>query len=287
VPASSDINIRKARALARRGRRFVGRQRIVLRGATPARMREPLPGRKKIFVLGSGRSGTHFLGWIVDAHPEIHSTIEDPRILDTVVTMAVHPRVEKRMFPALVRLYRREHGRVPDKHYADKTHPNIWIAERLADAFPEAVFLGIQREPFGTVASMLKHEGVRGWHEDWRVYPVPNRFLGITKELAARYDDLSLAEQCAVRWRSHAERMDELRERLGDRMWSVEYERLLTDTPTALAELQNFLGLATPLPPPELRHESLDKWRSQLTESDIAAIASVVGFDPPDAGSSK
>jgi hypothetical protein len=268
------------RAIARRGRRFLGRQMILVRGALPARVREPVPGRKKIFVVGSGRSGTHFLGWTIDAHPEIHSTIEDPRIFDAVVTMALNPRLEDRIFPSVVRLYRREHGRVPDRHYADKTHPNLWFAERLAEAFPEAVFLGIRRDPFGTVASMLQHEGVRGWHEGWRDYPIPNRFLGITEELAPRYDALPLAAQCAVRWRSHAERMDEARRRLGERMWFVEYERLLTDTDTALDELQEFLGLATPFPRPELRHESLDKWRSQLSDEDVAAIASVAGVEP-------
>ena len=33
----------------------------------------------KIFVIGSGRSGTHWVGYILEAHPDIHVTIEKPQ----------------------------------------------------------------------------------------------------------------------------------------------------------------------------------------------------------------
>jgi hypothetical protein len=63
--------------------------------------------------------------------------------------------------------------------YLDKSHPNIWIADKIKEEFPEAKFVGIERNPFATVSSMLKHRGVMKWHRDWKSFPVPNRFLGI------------------------------------------------------------------------------------------------------------
>jgi hypothetical protein len=259
------------------------RQGLARRLRRVDRLRAPKPvqpGRKKLFVVGSGRSGTHFLGYILEPHPQVYATIEDPDIFDDVTAMALDPAREPELYPKLEDFYRREHGRHGDRHYLDKSHPNLWIAERLADSFPEAVFLGIQREPYGTVASMLKHAGVLVWHERWREFPVPNRFLGIGEREAETYDELPLAAKCALRWRAHEARMRELQQRLGDRIWVGSYEELLTDTRSQIDDLERFLGLEQPIPDPELRRESLDKWRTQLSEQDIEAVASVVGAAP-------
>ena len=78
--------------------------------------------------------------------------------------MALDPSQQRELFPKLVRAYEEEKRRVQPKRYADKSHPNIWIAEALSEVFPDAQFLGIERDPFGTVASMLKHKGVLKWH---------------------------------------------------------------------------------------------------------------------------
>jgi hypothetical protein len=144
-----------------------------------------MAGSKKIFVIGTGRSGTHWLGQILQAHPDIHVTVEAPPIFAWSTAMALDPRQSPVLLPQLIRQYEIEHAAVAPRHYADKSHPNIWHAEDLAARLPDAVFLGIQRNPFATVASMLEHAGVLAWHERWREFPVPNRFLGITLENAA------------------------------------------------------------------------------------------------------
>jgi hypothetical protein len=240
----------------------------------------PASGRK-IFIVGTGRSGTHWLGHILQAHPLIHVTVEAPPIFAWATEMAVDPRRKPLVMPLLVQRYEQEHLAVSPRHYADKSHPNIWHAEDLAERLPDAVFVGIQRNPFATVASMLKHPGVLGWHDRWREFPVPNRFLGITAENAGEYDALPQAARCALRWKSHAERMAKLQTSLGGRLLVIGYEDLILRPDAEVARLTAFLGMATPIPVPAIKAESLDRWRRELSVEVQRQIATIAGV-PPD-----
>lgn len=239
----------------------------------------------KIFVIGTGRSGTHWLGHILESHPAIHVTIERPPIFSWATKMALDARRKRSLLPRLIRAYQLEHAAVAPKHYADKSHPNIWHAEDLAAALPESVFLGIRRSPYATVASMLKHPGVLQWHARWREFPVPNRFLGITQDMTHTYGDMPLAAKCAVRWRAHAERLEDLRVPLGRRLLVVHYEDLIRRPDDQCARLSDFLRLATPIPRPAIREESLDRWRTELSAEDQRLIADVTGITPDEASS--
>lgn len=239
-----------------------------------------MAGSKKIFVIGTGRSGTHWLGQILQAHPDIHVTVEAPPIFAWSTAMALDPRQSPVLLPQLIRQYEIEHAAVAPRHYADKSHPNIWHAEDLAARLPDAVFLGIQRNPFATVASMLEHAGVLAWHERWREFPVPNRFLGITLENAAAYPMLPQAVRCALRWQSHAARMDALRAVLGPRLLVVRYEDLILSTANEISRLADFLQLTTPIPLPPVKSESLDRWQHAMPADAIRQVASVTGIAP-------
>lgn len=234
----------------------------------------------KIFVIGTGRSGTHWLGDILQSHPGIHVTVEAPPIFRWVTDMALDPRRKTALMPKLVARYRHEHAAVAPRHYADKSHPNIWHAEELAAALPDALFIGIRRSPYATVASMLKHARVLAWHDRWRSFPVPNRFLGITSENHHGYDTLPLATRCALRWKSHAARMDELVGVLGDRLLVVGYERLIEETAAEMARLNAFLALDSPVPAPFIKAESLDRWSRELTADEQRQIEEVTGIAP-------
>ena len=45
----------------------------------------------QIFVLGTGRSGTHWLGYILDAHPDIHVAIEERTKFRLATRAALRP----------------------------------------------------------------------------------------------------------------------------------------------------------------------------------------------------
>jgi hypothetical protein len=234
-----------------------------------------------VLVIGTGRSGTHWLGYSLGDHPEMRATVEIEAMFTWATRMALDPAQEKRMFPRLVRAYRKQILKSAPRLYLDKTHPNIWLAEKLHEAFPDALFLGIERNAYATVASMMEHPGVSDWHRRWREFPVPNRFLGITPDLAATYDDLPLASQCAIRWRAHHERMEELKAVLGPSLMVIAYEEFAHRTQMIVEDLRVYLGLHAPVPVPDVKLDSLTKWRQQLTSQDLDAIESVVGFPPP------
>ena len=235
------------------------------------------PGSKKIFIIGSGRSGTHWLGYILKAHPDIRVTIEEEPQFGMATAMAVDARKKDELFPKLVQHYRFSHARVAPRHYADKSHPNIWLSEELAGVFPDAVFVGIQRNPYATVASMLKHYGVLAWHTWWKDFPIPNRFLGITASIADTYDSLPLAAKCALRWRAHAEQMRYLGSALKERLCVLSYENLILDTAWELARLTDFLNLDSSLPIPKVKRQSLDRWKQDLRPEDREAIDRIIG----------
>lgn len=171
---------------------------------------------RPVFVIGSGRSGTHWVGYSLGNHPEVHATIEVEPMFGWSSSMALNPALENQLLGKLVRAYKWQLLKSIPRLYLDKTHPNIWIAEKLKKAFPQALFAGIERNPYPTVASMLKHKGVLAWHKRWREFPIPNRFLGISLETAQVYDDIPLASKSAMRWVAHHDRMNVLKSTLGD-----------------------------------------------------------------------
>jgi hypothetical protein len=234
---------------------------------------------KKIFVVGTGRSGTHWLGNIIGAHPDVAATVEKPPIFPWVTQMALRPNMVSRLYPRLVRRYRQEHGVVLPKHYLDKSHPNIWIAEQLAESFPEALFVGIKRDVFGTVNSMLQHDGVLKWIHRWREYPLPSRFLGVGLDSAAAYEALPLEAKCAIRWKAHVMQLEHLSGVLGKRLMVLEYEKLQTDIAAELSTISAFLDLKTPIPLPQIKAGSLDKWKRELSAEQQRNISDAVhGF---------
>ena len=232
-----------------------------------------------IFVLGTGRSGTHWIAWILEDHPEIATLIEKPPIFNWVVEMALNKSSEEVLFPRLVSRYRAERSIAGRLYLLDKSHPNIWIAGLLQSEFPEARFLGVRRDVYGTVSSMLQHRGVRRWVEQWEEFPVPNRFLGVTEENKERYREMSLAGRCALRWLAHERQLDRLEKELGGRMYQVDYRRLHNETDVVLDELKGFLGLSLPINGPSVKKGSLDKWRSLLSDSDVRDIDHVLASE--------
>lgn len=232
-----------------------------------------------VFVLGTGRSGTHWVAWILEPHTELHTLIEKPPIFEWVTEMAIDAATEPRLLPPLLQRYRLEAASARPRRLLDKSHPNIWLAEKLAEAFPAARFIGVLRDVFGTVASSLRHEGVRYWVENWDAYPVPNRLLGISEENRDAYARMSLAGRCAVRWHAHLHRLDELESVLGDRMIRMRYHELQTNTTRELSRLQEFLELEEPIPQPKVNSDSLSRWKKDLSEQQIAEIRAVVGDD--------
>jgi hypothetical protein len=230
-----------------------------------------------VFIVGTGRSGTNWLALMLKTHPQIHVTVEKEPMFGWVTAMALQPPLRDGLYPRLARRYALEHALVRTKIYVDKSHPNLWIADRLAQSFPSAKFIAIRRDVRAVVASMLQHQGVMASIHDWKRYPVPNDLLGITVDNVDEYETLSLAAKCAHRWLSHTQRIEKLRPTLGPRLLVCEYEDLSQHSAAVLLKLNRFLDLTTPLATPAIKHASLDQWRQTLRAADLRDIDRVVG----------
>lgn len=229
-----------------------------------------------VFVVGTGRSGTHWVGYILDSHPDILVTVERQPMFQWVKRMALDPACVPELLPGLIARYDAYRSLAAPKIYADKSHPNIWLVEELLAAFPGGRFIGVLRSANATVASMLKHRGVLRTIEQWERYPLPNRFLGIGEDGAHAYRNMSLVERCALRWAAHANRLDELAASLPPHTYlRLDYDALAGSTTVELQRLQRFLGLERPFPPVEVKQEALDKWRRQLSSADLLAIEGI------------
>ena len=234
--------------------------------------------RKKIFVLGTGRSGTCWMGDILGQHPEVRSYVETRPLFDWVTQAAISTRDEQKLLPQIFAEYQRLYEEASPLHFADKSHPCIWIAEKLADRFPNAHFIGVTRDVEPTVASMLKHSGVRRWCEEWSRYETPNRFLGINERNLDWYRSATISERCAARWYAHHKELVRLQNVLSPCFIIIKYETLVVDTRSMLARLKEFLDLIIDFPEITPRTSSLTKWQKDLTPRDILAIQSAVNF---------
>jgi hypothetical protein len=236
------------------------------------------PSRRRIFVMGTGRSGTCWLGDLLGTHPSIQSFVEPRPVFDLVTAIAIDPRRKGSLLESVLGEYDRLFDLAQPLHFADKTHPVLWLAEEIAARFDDSRFIAMLRDVEPTVASMLQHRGVRRWCEQWVRYPVPNRFLGITPANLEWYKRASILERCVARWWAHHKEVLRLASILGSRLLVIRYESLVMDTRLNLAKVAEFLGLEEAFPEATAKDESLFKWKDYLTENDIASIHCCLEF---------
>ena len=242
--------------------------------------RLPYDLRMQIFVVGTGRSGTHWVGHILEEHPGVRATIETRPIFPIATRAAIQPKSRPILLPLLRLAYRREVKRSLPLAYADKSHPVIWFAEEVADWFPDARFVAIERNPFATVSSMLLHSGVSGWHANWRRHGIPNEFLGISEKSAPLYDGFSETQKAALRWESHHDRLEFLKKRLAPRLHVLDYEEMSLNFKRTLEGLWEFLDLRRIESSHQPNPRSLNNWRSHLTGEQIIEITEITGRSP-------
>jgi len=191
----------------------------------------PAPGRKlpiKVFVVGTGRSGTH---WLARSLRDSGFSCSMEAHLATANNIVLYNR--RFLWPKLIDRLRE------DKRIVDKSHVLLWEVEKLAEEFPDALFIAIKREKAAIVRSMLRHPEVRAWCANFRRLniPFPNRMLGC--DSAKRYESKTLEQRCALRCSAHIAEINRLETMMPkDRWLTVQYENLEAYAP----RLKDFLG---------------------------------------------
>ena len=236
--------------------------------------------KKIIYIMGTGRSGTHLLGRTVSSHPLIEGHIEDPDYFHPAVNIAVKQDISSQWYIGiqkyrLLRKYKSLIKQSSSDFILTKSHPVIWFSEYLMNKLDNALFIGIIRNQYQTVSSMLNHSGVQEWYS---MLPQnkPNRFLGITEENKSYFNDFPLESKCAYRWLSHKKELQRLQNVLKDRYLLFDYDDFVTHLDDHLQKISDFLNIENQFNPEALKTESLDKWRSYLTKEQIQHIDQVV-----------
>jgi hypothetical protein len=203
-----------------------------------------------LLVVGTGRTGSCWLGHILQSHPAITCTVEDSVTFPLARRMALYPSRSPECMGRLVAIYRdrvRKHAE-QGQHYADKAHPLLWRWRDLWRAFPGGVwFLSARRNCEDVVRSMLHNGAIRSQTDSgWRKLELPNRFAGIRRQ--EDYERRSLAGRCALRWAAHEAEADRLEAECPN-VIRVQYEQLRADPAGVLASIRQRLRLRAEFPP--------------------------------------
>ncbi len=233
-----------------------------------------------VFVVGTGRSGTHFTVRLLNGFARAHDPLdgrENQRILQEIATAAIHHRLPSR---AVIEYYRdcldSNNGIFLDQH-----HPNLFFAKYWAERHEGVVFLYPQRPAHQIVASMLRHQGVMSWYsyaQNWRRrwldrIPYPNQFLGLAR--ATDISKLPTHLLCAHRVIAHRKAYERAVADGAADLRRVDYEALLDDplaefsrafTASELGALGDFTLIERPT------KDSLTKYRDVLNDRQVAEI---------------
>ena len=232
--------------------------------------------QKKVFITGCGRSGTHWLARTFNNHPKFFTTIEKKPIILFARMLASDKSRCDELLPKIYKEYEQELKTHPNKHYLDKSQQIIWFIHYIVKRYPDALFLGIQREPYAAISSMLVHGGIPRTLNTWNKFPVPNRYFGISKSISKDYDQLSTVERCALYWLTHKLRLRIVKNTFMDKVKIIQYEKFATDTKKTLSEITTFIGLDKQLCSEDVTIESLTKWKSSMCVSDVNKIKGIV-----------
>ncbi|WP_178989003.1 sulfotransferase family protein [Winogradskyella schleiferi] len=228
-----------------------------------------------IFIIGSGRSGTHLLGRTVGHIAEVEAFIEDPKLFKKVTDVAINPNRKKSDIKKILKLYNSVFRQTNKSFVLEKTHPNIWLVEEILDYFETAKFIGIKRNVYATIASMLNHKGVLEWYNILPLNQV-NPFLGITEKNYELFKDLPLESKCALRWKSHYDRLTYLETKFPENVLVVDYEDFYNDYNGLMIKLERFLKLENHINSEALISSNIDRWKSELTDDQIKNIDEVL-----------
>jgi len=197
---------------------------------------------KCIFIVGTGRSGTHLLCRTLcsfERATDLMGGVEDPKTLGPTALAAISGcPIHERVYSTITKKCREanESGRV----YVDQTHPLLWFVESLSEIISESIFIFPWRPNEQILASMLKHKGVLEWYERLRHGAIaaeyPNRFFGISSK--TDIESYSLDKLCLARIVSHKNECLRLQTLLGQaRVRILEYERLAVRGASAITDL--------------------------------------------------
>jgi hypothetical protein len=190
-----------------------------------------------VFILGNGRSGTHFVAELINSSGKFEYNGEEEPMF--TISCRLNILGEKDLLPKLIDLYKDIEKMRKNKilGYIDKCHPNLFIAEKLRENIKDAVFICISRSLEGTTQSMLKHEGCMSWFK--KVTNFPNKYLGL--ESIEETKSLTNEELIKKRWLAHQQEIEYLKSKKYNNFFFFDYDNRQNDA----KRLDYFLRIKT------------------------------------------
>ena len=219
-----------------------------------------------VFIVGTGRSGTHFLCSALNAISglsDYYGGVESPHMFEYISDKSFRGELlcssQLEYYKVLMRL-------VYPNRLIDQTHPNLWHVGQLINTFPNARFIALSRNVYSVVNSMLSHKGTSSWIDAQKDFS-PNEFLGITKENLSLYrNNLSRIQRFAFRWVAHERRIALISTEYPANVFNVKFEDLGENYLHTLEQVCHFLEV-------DFKYEDLPRFRKlSLNKQDLLVV---------------
>jgi Sulfotransferase family len=217
-------------------------------GIHPTRALAALDERM-VFVVGSPRSGTSFSAVALGGVPGFADLGEVNALKAAVPSLAAAPPGDaaQRVRRLLARTQRL--GMVAGLRAIEQTPEATFVIPALARAFPDGLFLHLQRDGRDVVSSLLESGWLRpaaagGSARDdaGQPYGEHARFW-VEPERGEEFTSASEAARCAWAWRRYESAAAELLSEVPGRSLTVRYEQLVRDPAAEAARVSAFLGV--------------------------------------------
>ncbi len=232
---------------------------------------------KAIFIVGTGRTGTHFLTRLLSGFDKVVDPFngeENGRLLLDIAKAAItHLKPSQESVDYYLDIFKRLDGQV----FLDQSHPNLFFVQFWQSLLREVIFLYPKRPIHQVVSSMLQHQGVLSWYQ-YAIHhadsvPFPNQFLGLDTIEEIKTTPLHIL--CAKRYLAHENMFQQQCRQVGKCLRQISYESLIDNPEQAIKTVLtqdelSYLGRFTLEEQPQ--KESLSKYQSHLTEEQLYDI---------------
>jgi hypothetical protein len=248
-------------------------QRILRRGGLSLARVGPLDERV-VFVVGSPRSGTTFLGRSLGSLPGFVDLGEVGPLKAAIPRLAQVPPDEAAEEIRRQLVLTRRLALAGRLRPVEQTPETAFVVDAAQRAFPQASFVHALRDGRDVACSLLE----RGWlragragGDDAGLPYGPSARFWVEPERSAEFPLASDARRAAWAWRRYVEAVRSAAARLHE----VRYERLHTDPEGIAVELAAFLGVRPDPLREALRQAhgaSVGRWRRELAEEELADV---------------
>jgi hypothetical protein len=234
---------------------------------------------RMVFVVGSPRSGTTFLGRSLGSLPGFVDLGEVAALKASIPELADLPEEEAAARIRRLLVWTRRIALVGGRRAVEQTPETAYVAGAAARAFPQASVLHMVRDGRDVVCSLLEQGWLsagRGGRDDAGLaYGAQARFW-VEPERRAEFADASDARRCAWAWRRYVSAARSL----GPRAFELRYEELAADPVAVAAPLAEHL--AVPVEPlaaalGQVHAESVGRYRRDLTPEQLTDVEAEAG----------